>query len=86
MMASPRARPRTTSSFKGGALDEADLAKVARVNAQDGRGIRVRLERRLVVADARAVGRAHLDEARAGAREHLRDAEAAADLHLEPAA
>ena len=37
-------------------------------------------DRALVVRDARAVRRPHLDEPRAGAGQHVRDAEAVADL------
>ena len=59
-------------------LGEADDAEVRLVHAQEQGGVGA--HRLLVVASARAVRRADLDEPRAGASEHVRDAEPVADL------
>ena len=64
-------------------LDEAELAEVRRVRAQQRAGALA--DRALVVGAPRAVGRADLDERRAGLRDHLGHAEAAADLDELPA-
>ena len=64
-------------------LDEAELAEVRRVHAQDRAGAGA--ERVLVVAQPRAVGGPDLDEPRTRLRDHVRDAEAAADLDQLPA-
>ena len=59
-------------------LDEAELAEVGRVGAQDRAGVLA--QRALVVGAARAVRRADLDEPGAGLRDDVGHAEAAADL------
>ncbi len=64
-------------------LDEPALHEVRAVHAQHR--ARVRRDRALVVADPRAVRRAHLDQPRAGLRDHVRHPEPAADLHQLPA-
>ena len=57
---------------------EADHAEVRLVHTQQHR--RLRADRRLVVAGARAVRRPHLAQPRARSLEHVRNAEAVADL------
>ena len=59
--------------------DEADLPEVAGKDLEQER--RLRADRRLVIREARAVGRSHLHQAGAGGGHDLRDAERAADLH-----
>ena len=61
-------------------LDEPERPEVRLVHAQDRADVVVGLERALVVAEPRPVGRPDLDQPRARLRDHLGDPEAAADL------
>ena len=66
-------------------LDEALHAVVGRMDLEDQRDVRTRpVERAVVVGDARAVGRTHIDQAGARLFHHLRHPEATADLHALP--
>ena len=72
------------SAARVGRLDEALLAEVRRVDAEDEPALAVR-ERRRVVGDPGPVRRPDLDEAGAGPPDDLRDPHAAADLDKLPA-